>query len=70
MNEFFIWFGICASVIFFMGVWCVSSFLFKRWLNNDWCRHKWGAWENVEYERCIVQHRHCAKCNMMEKRTP
>ena len=69
MNEFFVWLGVCASIIFFTGVWCTAKVIFERWLNNDWCRHNWDMWSGVDKETSY-QYRFCKKCNKGERRIP
>jgi len=67
MNEFlFIGFLFCCSLVFAL-VWCGVSELFKRWLNNDWCRHDWDMWTGVDG---LYQYRFCKKCNKAERRAP
>lgn len=70
MNDFWFFVGALAFVSVLAAFWCAMKELFTRWLKNDWCRHNWGKWQDVEYEHRTGQHRYCSKCNMMEKRTP
>jgi hypothetical protein len=61
-------FGLTAAIA---GVWCICAELFKRWLNNDWCRHDWGMWDAIMVEQNTIiyrQNRFCKKCNKAEKR--
>jgi hypothetical protein len=60
-------FGLTAAIA---GVWCICAELFKRWLNNDWCRHQWDMWEAVQHPGVgtHVQLRFCKKCNKAERR--
>ena len=70
MNEFLFIAGVAGITFVCMAVWVGGKEILTRWINNDWCRHDWSKWEDIPYEKCINQHRHCAKCNRMEKRTP
>ena len=68
MNEFWFMAALVVTVFLCAATWCFVKDLFDRWLNNDWCRHNWGAWETKEGNS--LQMRFCKKCNMMEKRVP
>lgn len=68
MNEFSVMLAICGAALLVALIGQVCFALVKRLLNNDWCWHKWGKWE--DHTEAIVQRRHCKKCNIMEKRHP
>jgi hypothetical protein len=72
MNDFWFFTGALVLTAAIAGVWCICAELFKRGLNNDWCRHDWGMWESVvavvEGSSICSQHRFCRKCNKAERR--
>jgi hypothetical protein len=72
MSEFWFFIGSLVLTSSIAGVWCICAELFKRWLNNDWCRHDWGMWQSAtsiaEGSFMYKQHRFCKKCNKAEKR--
>jgi hypothetical protein len=71
MSEFWFFIGSLVLTASIAGVWCICAELFKRWLNNDWCRHDWGMWDAVMVEQGTIiyqQTRLCKKCNKAEKR--
>ena len=70
MNEFLFVIGTFGFTVAVCAVWVMGKVIFERWLNNDWCRHQWGAWEAIQHPGVgtYVQHRFCKKCNRAERR--
>lgn len=72
MNDFMFFVGGIATVAICAGVWNLVRELFNRWVNNDWCKHQWGMWEEVssvtEGSSIYRQYRFCKKCNKAERR--
>jgi len=68
MNEFLFLVSVAGVTFVCMATWVMGKILFERWLNNDWCRHNWGAWETKEENKAQI--RFCKKCNMMDRRVP
>ena len=67
MNDFWFFTGALVLTAAIAGVWCICADLFKRCLNNDWCRHEWGQWSGIEKET-QMQYRFCKKCNRSERK--
>jgi len=67
MNEFLVFAGLVVTVALCAGAWCVIKELFRRWMDNDWCKHNWDMWGPVD---AGVQTRFCRKCNKAEKSVP
>jgi len=65
MNDFWLTMGVFAFTLLCLALWTVFKEPFRRWYEDDWCRHEWGNWQdNGMYE----QSRHCNKCNKRERR--
>ena len=72
MNDFLLMSGFVITAFLCAGTWCAVKELFNRWVNNDWCKHNWGMWEEVssitEGSSIYRQYRFCKKCNKAERR--